>query len=311
MRERDLDDVDAEESCIGIGFRVAAGAAGQFIGLTNAAGAGNIDVDIVLILRINQQRVGVGTATALHGGNLLRIADVGDIEDANAAEAVRAGGRQRAGPTRGRSTGSGGSGGWRRRRRNVAGGQRDALRTAVRASVQGLGGHEHQMAVNRHVALATRAQQGRAQLRARRTVDVVGVDAVVIADEEMVAAESEIGIRGAVLIAGRLGRRGFTGGRGRRFRSRAGGRHDRVARTEAGGLGERGKLLHPERGFTSVIQAAFQTDTRIVRPAARIGGHTGVGRLRRHHRPGRGGRSRSRILGEAGDREREGKSQAR
>ena len=98
MRQRHLDDVDAEQRGVGILVGIAAGAARQFFCLANAAGAGDVDVDVVLVFRIDQQRMRVRAAAALHGGYLLRIRRVADIKDADAAETVRAGRRQRTRP---------------------------------------------------------------------------------------------------------------------------------------------------------------------------------------------------------------------
>ena len=50
-----LDDVDAEERGLRVGLRVSAGAAGEFFGLTDLAGAGDVDVDVVLILGVDQK----------------------------------------------------------------------------------------------------------------------------------------------------------------------------------------------------------------------------------------------------------------
>ena len=53
MREGDLDDVDAEERGLRVGLGVAAGTAGEFFGLTDLAGAGDIDIYVVLIFGID------------------------------------------------------------------------------------------------------------------------------------------------------------------------------------------------------------------------------------------------------------------
>ncbi len=53
MSEGYLDDVDAEERGLRVGLRVPAGAAGKLFGLTDRAGAGDIDVNVVLILGID------------------------------------------------------------------------------------------------------------------------------------------------------------------------------------------------------------------------------------------------------------------
>ena len=75
----------------------------------------------------------------------------------------------------------------------------DSLGAAVDPSIDRLRRHEEQMAVHRDVALAAGADQGSPQLDLRRVVDVVEIDAVVVADEKMVAAEGQIRVGGAVL----------------------------------------------------------------------------------------------------------------
>ena len=94
VRQRDLDDVDSEQRGIRILFRLAARAIRQFFGLTHISGSGDIDVDVVLVLGIDQQGMRVRAAATLHGGDLLRIREIADIEDAYAAESVRTRGRR-------------------------------------------------------------------------------------------------------------------------------------------------------------------------------------------------------------------------
>ena len=63
-------------------------ASGQFFGLTDERCARDVDVNVVLIVRIDDQRVRVRAAAGLHGGDLLRILDVGNVEDPHAAETI-------------------------------------------------------------------------------------------------------------------------------------------------------------------------------------------------------------------------------
>ena len=150
------------------------------------AGAGDVDIDVVLIFRIDHQRMRVRAAAALHGGDLLGIREVADVEDADAAEPVRdweAEADVAAAPARlpGQRAPGGG-----RRRRHITGRQRDSLRAAVEASIGRLRRHEQQMAVHRYVSLTAGADQRSPQLDLRRVVDVVEIDAVVVADKKMV-----------------------------------------------------------------------------------------------------------------------------
>ena len=104
------------------------------------AGARPVHVDVRRVLRIDDERVRVRAAAGLHGRDLLRLPDVGDVEDAHAAEALRADGRL------------------------------DALRAAVEAAARLLDRHEQQVAVDRHVTLAARADDRREQRRLLRVL---------------------------------------------------------------------------------------------------------------------------------------------
>ena len=221
---------------------------GQLFRLANVAGAGNINVDVVFILRVDHQRVGVRAAAALDGRDLLGIREVGDIENTDAAKTVGAGGGGgvRPRPRRRRQPRRSGRFGGRRRRRDVAGGQRDALRAAIDASVGCLRRHEQQMAVDRNIALAAGAKQRRPQLDLLRIVDVVKIDAVIIPDKQMVAAEGQIGVGRPVVSRGcrsRL-RAAFLGN------GRVGIGLDGC---EAGRFGQRDEQLQSERGLAGVI----------------------------------------------------------
>jgi len=49
---------------------------------------GDVDINIVLVVRVYHQGMGVRASACLHGRYLLRVLDVGDIEDSHAAKAV-------------------------------------------------------------------------------------------------------------------------------------------------------------------------------------------------------------------------------
>ena len=143
------------------------------------------------------------------------------------------------------------------------------------------------MAIDRDIALSARADHGSPQLDLARVVDVVEIDAVVVADKQVVAAEGQIGIGGAVLDGRRpaprpLPRQGAGGGARRR------GAHH-IAGSEARRLRQSGNPLQAERRFAGVVQSAFESHARIVAPAPRIGidlgrGGRGLGGLaRRRH----------------------------
>src|SRR5579859_7570095 len=88
-----FDDVNAEQRGVRILVRSFSRAAGQLFRLAHKRRAGNIDVDIFFVTRIENKRMRVRPAAGLHGGHLLRIANVGNVEDADAAEALFLGSR--------------------------------------------------------------------------------------------------------------------------------------------------------------------------------------------------------------------------
>ena len=207
------------------------------------------------------QRVRVRAAAGLHGGDLLRLAEVADVEDADAAEALR------------RSTVSG-----------------HALRAAVDAAARLLDRHEQQVAVDRHVALAAGAHDRREQPRLLRRLDVVGVEAVEVAEEQVGAAEREVGVREVRAAAWRRRRRRAGGAPASAAASRARSREASPAagapasgaaaavparRRDAPGrrlrieeplrLRQGRDQLHVARGLAGVAEARLQPDARIVR----------------------------------------------
>src|SRR6185369_11109071 len=99
---------------------------------------GHVDIDVVLILRIDDKRMGVRAAASLHCGYLPGIPDVRYIEDPHAAEPIllrrrdgwlflfAEGGRRR---------------GWK------------SLRAAIESAVWHLDRHKHQVLINGRVSL--------------------------------------------------------------------------------------------------------------------------------------------------------------
>src|SRR5690349_24389267 len=104
----------------------------------------------------------VRSPARLNGRDLFRLRHVRDVEDADAAEPFGA----------------------------------DRLLYASRAAVDAparlLDGHEQQVAVNRKIALTAGADDRRDQARLRGGRDVVDVEAVEIADEQLVAPEGHV-----------------------------------------------------------------------------------------------------------------------
>ena len=154
--------------------------------------------------------------------------------------------------------------GWPRR-------NRDALRAAIDAAVHGLGRHKEQVAIDRDIALSARTHQRSAQFDLARVIDVVEVDAVIVAHEEMVADEGEVGVdcagvdRGTAAAAATARRaRGMAGGGG------GGGRGVGVGR-ESRGLLQTGDFLQSEDRLAGVEQAGLEANAGIVRAGARVG----------------------------------------
>ena len=252
--DRNLNDVDAEEGGVRILFRIQTGASRQLLRRSHRARPGAVDVEIVRILRVPDQRVRMRAAAGLHRRHLHRLLHVLDVEHAHAAEALGADRRL------------------------------DALRAAIEPPARLFDRHHEQRALHRHVALATRADDRRHELRLRRVRDVVDVEPVEIADEQMVAAEREIGIREAQ-AGDDAGDLRFLGGRGLGVRIRGfgalgnlgpGGQTRRILRIEESRrlrhVGDEFEIANRDAG---VAQTGLQAD-------ARIG--VGRGRFERHRR---------------------------
>src|SRR5260221_5131726 len=83
-----FDHVNAKQSSVGILVGFFAGASGKFIASADKRGAGHVDIDVVFVVRVEDQSVGVRATASLHGRNLLGVLDIGNIEDADAAETI-------------------------------------------------------------------------------------------------------------------------------------------------------------------------------------------------------------------------------
>src|SRR6266850_3810696 len=87
-RQRHLNHINAKQRCIRILVWCFTRATRQLFGLTDERGSRYVDVDVVLIIRIDDQRMRVRPAASLHRGHLLRILDVRNIENSHAAETI-------------------------------------------------------------------------------------------------------------------------------------------------------------------------------------------------------------------------------
>ena len=79
-RERHLDHFEPEARALRIVHRAVL-AAGKLVGRTHAGGSGDVDINVVFVFRIGDHRVRVRATAGLHVGDVLRLGDVGDVED--------------------------------------------------------------------------------------------------------------------------------------------------------------------------------------------------------------------------------------
>jgi hypothetical protein len=131
--QRHLYHFNAEQCRIRILGRLRVDTTRQFIRGADPGRTGDIDVDVLLVLRILEHRVRVRAAAGLHVAHVLRCLDVRDIKDADAAQAVLA---HRFAHTR------------------IA---------AIEAAAVSFAGDEQQVPVDRHIALRCRAVVGDGQ----------------------------------------------------------------------------------------------------------------------------------------------------
>ena len=280
MRHRNLDHHNRKQRRIRIILRICPRAATKLLLLPNRGRTRNIDIEVVLILRIDQQRVRVRSTARLHIGHLLRIRDIADIEDAYATEAVgawrwwrrtaicrrrRACRRRRRGRSQ-RVVGCRGS------RFDISRRQRNPLRPAVRPPIIRFNRHNQQMPIYRHIPLPTRANHRRNQLDLRRIRDVVEVHPVVVPHKQVVPTERQIRVRRPIWTWPRRRPRSRCRARCRRSRSRSSliRRNQLRIRSKPGRLRQRHQQLQTHVRDTRVIQPRFQPHTRIVRTRPRI-----------------------------------------
>ncbi len=177
MRERDLDHLDAEQRRIRILIGRCAHASRQLVRRPNARRAGDIDVDVVRILRVDECGVRVRAAARLHVADVLRIGDVRDVEDAQPAQAL------------------------------LAHGVLHTFAAAIEASGESLAGDEQQVLVHRHIALRCRTVVRRLERRVARIRDVPDLVARVAPLDRVRSGEREIGVRDSDELRRRLGAR--------------------------------------------------------------------------------------------------------
>ena len=90
MGEGHPDHLDPEERRVRVLVRRTAGAALQLVFGADGRGAGDVDVHVLVVIRMLQQGVRVRPPAGLHVGDVLGVPDVADVEDPDPAQAVMA-----------------------------------------------------------------------------------------------------------------------------------------------------------------------------------------------------------------------------
>jgi len=89
LRERDLHHFDAEQRRVGILIRRRVDAPGELARASERRRPGDVDVDVVMVVRVDHQRVRVRATARLDGGDRLGMGDVADVVDPDAQQPVR------------------------------------------------------------------------------------------------------------------------------------------------------------------------------------------------------------------------------
>src|SRR5690349_3442242 len=80
-RERNFDHLDSKQRRVWIFVRCSAGTSGQFFVLSDEGCPRDINVDVVFVIRIDDQSMGVRSSAGLYRRNLSGIFDIRDVED--------------------------------------------------------------------------------------------------------------------------------------------------------------------------------------------------------------------------------------
>src|SRR6267143_1731662 len=150
MSQRYLDYFNPEQRRVRVLVRREADTPSQLVRRSHAAGAGDVDIDVVGILRIDEQAVGVRSAAGLYVADVFRVIDVADVEDADPTQSI------------------------------FADGVLHALHPAVESRAQILAGDEQQIPVHRAVALRGRPHERRFErwlARIRDVPDLIAAEA--------------------------------------------------------------------------------------------------------------------------------------
>ena len=177
LGQRNLDDFDAEQR--GIGILRGADAARELAGRSHRGLARDVDVDVVPVLGIHQQRMGMRPATGLDVADVPGISNVADVEDPEPPEPL---GADRV---------------------------LDTLSPAVETRGEVLARDEEQVLVDRDVALRAGTDVGGFQGRPAGICDVPHLIAVEVSLDRIVAGEGQVGVDPALGKLGRWRRLGY------------------------------------------------------------------------------------------------------
>ena len=164
MREWHLDHFDAEKRRVRVRGGCGGHATGQLGIWTDRGRARDVDVHVLGVFGVHEDRVRVRATARLHRRDLPRILDVGNVEDSEPLEAL------------------------------LARGVLDAAGGAVKASFVAFTGDEREVLVRRHIGLRPRAVVGRREDGGLRIRDVPDLPAVERALEDLGAVEREVRI---------------------------------------------------------------------------------------------------------------------
>src|SRR5690606_25038487 len=86
--DRNLDHLDTEIRSVWIFIRMSARTSLELLSRSHERCSRNIDVHVLRVGRVGHERVSMRPAAGLHSGHLFRAADIGNVENAHAAETI-------------------------------------------------------------------------------------------------------------------------------------------------------------------------------------------------------------------------------
>ena len=160
-----LDHLDPEQGRIRVFGGRRAGATGEFFRRAHRGGTRYVNVHMLVVLRVLEHRMRVGTAAGLHIGDVFGIANIADVENANSPQAIRA-------------------------YRLLY-----AFRAAIEPPAQPFARNEKQVFVHRNVALGRRTEVIDDQVGIGGIGNIPYLNAVIIPLDGVLAGKRQIGVR--------------------------------------------------------------------------------------------------------------------